>query len=308
MRTIAMPTYKEEQMAITTKPKIYARKGRGDRKPTRLGLLAQMYMDIERLRVAQQVRQTHLKLDGSTFHDDPVFDEAFGHLVKAQEAIDSYMTPLVTGHPCWTELSLHIKGIGPHLLALIMGLIRDITPFTTVSKLWWLCGLAVVDGQSLRKVKGQVLNYDQRLKSILLGRFGGQLLRNADPFAGALYKDYYKQEVLKAERDGLTPEWRPIPAKKAAKGHAFLEYIKRNGKFGYYSYPRVHKRAIRKIVKLFIACLWETWRKGEGLPTSDPYPMTILGHTGLITAQTWIKYNESRKNQETREKKASHFR
>ena len=292
----------------TIKPKQYAQKGRGDRKPTRLGLLAQMYMDIERLRVAQQVRQTHLKLDGSTFHDDPVFDAAFGHLLEAQHTIDTYITPLVTHHPCWTDLSLHVKGIGPHLLGLIMGLIRDITPFTNVSKLWWLCGLAVVDGQSLRKVKGQVLNYDQRLKSILLGRFGGQLLRNADPFAGALYADYYKQEVLKAERDGLTPEWRPIPAKKREKGHAFLDYIQRKGKWGYYSYPRVHRRAIRKIVKLFIACLWETWRNADGLPVSDPYPMTILGHTGFITTQTWIEYNKSHAKKASQNKKASQGR
>jgi hypothetical protein len=285
-------------MTTITKPKVYAREGRKDRQPSLLGLFAQMYVDTEHLRVAQQVRQTHLQLDGSAYYAHPVFSEAFQHLLSAQTAIDNYMMPLVKSHLCWQKFAIHIKGIGPHLLALVMGLIRDITPFTNVSKLWWLCGLAVVDGQSLRRVKGQVTNYDQRLKSILLGRVGGQLLRNADPFTAALYAEYYKQEVVKAKQDGLKPEWRPISAKKAEKGHAFLEYTQRNKRWGYYSYPRVHKRAIRKVVKLFIACLWEIWRKAEGLPVTDPYPMTILGHTGYITAQTWIDYNKNHQHEE----------
>lgn len=243
---------------MTTNTKTYARPGRKDRKQNRLGVLAQMYMDVERLRVSQQIRQSHLKLDESPFHDDPVFELVFEHLHNAQAVIDEQMMPLVKDHACWTEFNLHVKGVGLHLLSLIMGLIRDIEPFTNVSKLWWLCGLAVVDGKALRPVKGQVLNYDARLKSILLGRLGAQFLKNADPFARHLY------DTFRAEEEAKKPEG-------------------------------AHRRAIRKVVKLWVACLWEVWRRGEGLPVTQPYVVKYLGHSDIVTAEVWLAFNKAAK-------------
>tara|TARA_Y100000310_G_scaffold279107_1_gene298053 strand:- start:1675 stop:2556 length:882 start_codon:yes stop_codon:yes gene_type:complete len=283
-----------------TKVKVYARKGRGDRRRNRLSLLAEMYMDIERLRVSQQIRQSHLKLDGSPFAEDPVFEAAFAHLKEAQGEIDELMMPLVQGYLCWTEFCEHVRGIGPHLLALVMGLVRDIVPFTNVSKLWWLCGLAVdhgcecghlhsshrldfpqddtepaygcsgcdcktfrrtqKPGQSQKPVKGQPLNYDAQLKSVLLGRIGTQLLKNADPFARSLYDEFRAKEELKEEKGA-------------------------------------HRRAIRKVVKLWVACLWEVWRRAEGLEVVGPYPMTFLGHTGFINAETWVQHNREAKKE-----------
>lgn len=230
--------------------------GRGDRKRTRLGLLAQAYFDIERLRVAQQTRQAHLKLDGSPFADDPIFESVFGHLKRAQGDIDDHMQPLIVDHPCWTEFSLHVKGVGTHLLALVMGLIRDIEPFTNVSKLWWLCGLAVRDGKALAPIKGERLTYDARLKSVLLGRVGSQLLKNADPFSRMLYDEFRPKEEAK----------RPEGA---------------------------HRRAIRKVVKLWVACLWDVWRRAEGLSVTPHYAAAHLAHTDVITPEKWVRYNQS---------------
>ena len=236
--------------------KTYARPGRKDRKHNRLSLLAQMYFDIEKLRVSQQVRQTHLKEDGSPFAEDPIFERVLTHLLNAQGELDEDMKPLVPGHPCWTDFALHVKGVGPHLLALVMGLIRDITPFTNVSKLWYLCGFAVADGKAMRPVNGQVLNYDARLKSLLLGRVGGQMLRNGDPFARSLYDAFRAKEEEK------------------------------QSKF-------VHRRALRKVVKLWVACLWDVWRRAEGLPVTPHYAEAHLGHTGdAVTSERWVEFNQ----------------
>ena len=229
--------------------------GRGDRKRTRLGLLAQQYFDIERLRVSQQIRQSHLQRDASPFSEDPIFKAVSAHLERAQGDIDKHMRPLVETHPCWTEFSVHVKGVGPHLLALVMGLIRDIEPFTNVSKLWWLCGLGVVDGKAVRPTKGVKLNYDPRLKSVLLGRVGAQLLMNGDPFGRMLYDEYRPKEE----------------AKRMAGAH---------------------RRAIRKVVKLWVACLWDVWRRADGLPVTEHYAALHLGHSDTISPEKWVAFNQ----------------
>ena len=296
--------------------KKYARPGRKDRKANRLGLLAQIYMDIERHRVAQQVRQSHLALDGSPLADDPVFEGLFTRLVDTQEYVDKMLAPLVLQHPCWKGFGLHVKGVGPHLLGLITGLIRDITPFTTVSKLWYLCGLAVLEGETQHREKGVVVNYDQRLKAILLGRLGTQLLRNGDPFARHLYDTFKAQEEVKLAQLNSREEKEAQPKKASHEPQETLgkeaSQEKQEALNDKASQMREeaqqkqafspHRRAIRKVVKLWIACLWAVWREAEGLPVSQPYAISILGHQGLVTAQTWIDYNLATK------KEANHTR
>lgn len=249
-----------------------------------------MYFDIERLRVSQQIRQSHLKRDKSPFAEHAVFNEVFGDLKEAQSRIDAYMIPMVKDHPCWTEFNVDVKGCGLHLLALVMGLIRDVTPLTNVSKLWWLCGLGVKDGKAIRPVKGEVLNYDMRLKSVLLGRLGSQFLKNGDPFARMLYDDFKAKEVTKAFAAGRTTDTKCTNCDGrdddtcnicAGTGKVQVEI-------------GAHKRAIRKVVKLWVACLWDVWRRAEGLPVTEHYAQSHMGHTGnLITAQRWTEFNLS---------------
>ena len=270
--------------------KTYAQTGRGDRKRTELGLFAQMYFDIERLRVSQQIRQSHLKLDKSPFANHVIFDEVFGDLKDAQSVIDVYMIPLVKPHPCWTEFNINVKGCGLHLLGLIMGLIRDVTPLTNVSKLWWLCGLGVTsEGKAARPVKGEVLNYDARLKMVLLGRLGAQFLKNNDPFARRLYDDFKVEEVAKALAAGRVTDVMCVSCfgkdeRCVTCGGTGKTQVEVGS----------HKRAIRKVVKLWVACLWDVWRRAEGLPVTEHYAQSHMGHTGnLITPQRWVEYNLS---------------
>jgi hypothetical protein len=288
----------EEMVAVLEK--VYARPGRGDRKKNRLTHLTAMYFDMEKLRVSQQVRQRHLALDKSPFADDPVFERVFAHLDRAQAEVDRELKPLVKNHPCWTEFSVDVKGVGEHLMALVMGLIRDIEPFTNVSKLWWLCGLAVKDGKAIRPVKGEALNYDPRLKAVLLGRIAPQLLKNQDPFSLSLYTEYYPKEAAKLAALGVEKKWQEVPSARFRKGHHLLNYQKRTVKgkerLGYWYYPATHARSIRKVVKLWVACLWNVWRVAEGLVVTPHYAQQFLGHSDVVTAQRWITFNKNSRN------------
>lgn len=273
-----------EQLTETSR---HVRVGRGDRHKTPLYYLSSLYFDIEHLRVAQDVRRSHLALDQNPFADDPIYEDVQEHLKALQHILDLRMMPFVKEHPCWTEFGLHVKGCGLHLMALIMGLIRDITPFTTVSKLWYLCGLAVIEGHAQYPVKGTSINYNPHLKSVLLGRLGTSLIRSRDPFAGTLYQRFKAEEEAKAQASGVESKWLP-EREVTLDGH--IRTIP-----GHFSTPGSYRRAVRRLVKIWVACLWEVWRNAEGLPIRLPYVIEKLGHTHVITPAQWVAYNQAAK-------------
>ncbi len=51
---------------------------------------------------------------------------------------------------------------------------------------------------------------------------------------------------------------------------------------GIISAGHVHNQALRKMIKLFLACLWLKWREAEGLPVTKPYAIDKLGHNSYI--------------------------
>jgi len=234
--------------------------GRQDRKKTLLSTYVKVYMDLERLRVAQEVRISHLKLDNAPEAEIAPLQLVHDGLVRESNEIDKTIKKIVRIHPAWTGFLKDVKGVGEHLAGLVIGGIRDVTPLDTPSKVWYLCGLAVLEGKTQRKTKGEVINFDMGLKSILLGRIGDQLLKNRDPFSRKLYDEYKAYEFTR------NPD--------ITAGHA-------------------HRRAIRRVVKLLVSCMWRVWREGEGLPAANAYVIAHGGHTDEILAQHWIDYNEA---------------
>ena len=47
----------------------------------------------------------------------------------------------------------------------------------------------------------------------------------------------------------------------------------------YYNDGHIHNRAMRKVVKIFFAHLWQTWRRQQGLEATEPYAKQLLGHS-----------------------------
>tara|TARA_Y100000310_G_scaffold344993_1_gene461003 strand:+ start:481 stop:1278 length:798 start_codon:yes stop_codon:yes gene_type:complete len=256
-------------------------------------------MTMERQRVSQQIRLAHLRENGDDFADNRTLKSALRHSKNAQDVIDRQIMKIIKTHPLWTEFNVGVKGVGEHLLALFVGMVRDVTPLTNVSKLWWLCGLGVTpEGKAVRKVAGVQLNYNEQLKMLLLGRLGPQLIRSRDPFARLLYEKFFIEYREKAQANGDERRFLVVPAETAKKPHSLRTYETRessrgNVQHGYYYYSGTNQRAIRKVVKLWVACCWVLWRRSEGLPVTEPYAHHVLGHTSApITVERWLQYNQ----------------
>jgi len=47
----------------------------------------------------------------------------------------------------------------------------------------------------------------------------------------------------------------------------------------------LHEMATRRMRQLFMDLLWHAWRKGAGLPVTQPYPVVYKGHSRIITCE-----------------------
>lgn len=149
---------------------------------------------------------------------------------------------IVSGYPIYGELAA-LRGVGPTLAAKLIALIGAIDQFDTVSKLWRFAGYAVIDGQREYRTAGEEAHYSTRLKTAVY-LVGTSFLRASSPYR-AVY------DRAKARYEETRPEWTPMHR---------------------------HRAAMRKMVKLFLAHVWERWRTLEGLPIRRAYVHEYLGH------------------------------
>lgn len=149
-----------------------------------------------------------------------------------------------------------------------------------------------------RPRKGQKLDYNARLKSALY-LLGTSFLRLNSPYR-RIYdeaKEYYRnvkqvQPVLHC----LGPDT-VLPDRTTPEGRAqWAALIKQaNEKAGasrlgevVWTDGHVDLAARRKMIKVFLANLWEEWRKAEGLPVRPPYVVEHLGHTTVYRPHEFV--------------------
>jgi hypothetical protein len=191
-------------------------------------------------------------------------------------------------HPLRCNYLSNIQGIGRIISSGIIAWIGPISRFDNVSKLWayagfsaehWkstcerghkfittskpercrvrmkkgkrageICGAKLVKTESFkeppRRTRGYVLFVNQKLHSFVWKIARSFEYQKPDK---SFYRRMYDTYKAEEKRKGISD------------GHA-------------------RNRALRKTAKLFLAHLWETWRRMEGLPVSEPYMKKLLGH------------------------------
>ena len=150
----------------------------------------------------------------------------------------------------YNEWLADINGVGVASCAELIAIIKDIKRFDTVSKLWAYFGLDVRNGKAPKRTKGQLANWSQRGRSLILNDIvsngfkmngaervddNGEVTKDASLWRSRY--DEYKQMELDKNEDREEDE-------KLSNGH-------------------MDKRAIRRTGKQFLKELWVYWNQLE---------------------------------------------
>jgi hypothetical protein len=160
---------------------------------------------------------------------------------ELEEELDGDIAKLIKDKPIVKEV-MRLKGIGPMLSAKLISMI-DIEKADTVSALWRYSGYGVINGERERPVAGEKLHYNKRLKTALY-LVATSFMRSNSP-----YRTIY--DSAKAYYQANRADWTPM---------------------------HVHRAATRKMIKVFLAHLYERWRAIEGLEVRRLYVHEKLGH------------------------------
>jgi hypothetical protein len=222
--------------------------------------LEQPKSDIELLRALVDQRTTFQKsrvafgnrISAVERGDDVVSPRVLEVLERWHETLEEMegeitgdITSMAAEVPVIVEMA-NVKGVGFMTAAKVVALVGgDISTFTTVSKLWRFAGYAVIDGEAERLRRGEKAHFNRRLKTACWLLASGLM---------KVKGDYYNKSYLPAREyyDNNRPDW---------------------------SDGRRHAAALRKMTKLFLSHLWETWRTMEGHPIRAPYAISALGHS-----------------------------
>lgn len=205
--------------------------------------IADAYFQIQKLRVSVGNRVVAMEKHRAISELNKEFLVSLhNRLLEMERDCVRYAKDYIASHPVWPWLKT-VKGVGPVLAMSILSYI-DIEKADTISALWRYAGLGVVDGKAEKPAKGEKLHYNKRLKTRVY-LLGVSFLRTGGKFSEIYYREKERQQQLH-------PDLPPL---------------------------RIHFRAVRKMMKVFLACLWLVWRQAKGLPIRSPYAIEYLGHT-----------------------------
>jgi hypothetical protein len=268
-----------------------------------LSALVDASIAIEKIRVSAQVRQSHLRRRNKAA---PETEDLFRRLTELEDYVNDRIAHLIENHPAYHWFSL-VKGVGRENIAKVIGLI-DINRAPTISSLWMFAGFAPDDGKAMKKVKGQKLQYNSQLRSM------AWRLANSLRIAKGKFYDYYIREKVNYTERFIGQGYKVLPTPGGRWGclNCGANWAKKRDITPCCTNPEIEKRtreepsgvlwlghldamALRKMTKLFLACLWLVWREAENLPTRVPYPIGRQGHTSLISPWEMIDREPERR-------------
>lgn len=228
---------------------------------------------VERPRIAAKIRQTHLKRQR---RQDPDTDELLKRIQGVEDFIDGVVADVIRRHPAYPWFS-RVKGIGGENIAKVIGLV-DISKANRISSLWKYAGYAVDNGHAPKAKKGEKTSFNKQLRT-MCWRLGVSLMK-----AKGKFYEYYLQEKEKDIARYTARGCEVVPTDKLPKD-ARGKCIEPEGAISEW---HIHHRALRKMIKLFLACLWLEWRKAENLPISKPYAIDRLNHVSFISPEEMV--------------------
>jgi len=230
--------------------------------------LVEVYYDIQdvRMRADARLRQIGERIRGV---DPKLLRELEGQIKK-------YISFEIEDVPVFKEFLKNIKGLGPILCGALLAYF-DPRKAQHASGFWKYAGLHVENGKAVKRKKGQRIDYNPKVK-VLCWRVGDSFLKQRTPFYREIYDEAKIEETRKLNDPVSNPENCPMFKECSLKLRGRAKRLGREPK-GFPCKLHIHFRAMRKMVKRFLADFWIAWRTLEGLKVSESYAVTKLGHS-----------------------------
>jgi hypothetical protein len=264
--------------------------------------LVDAYLTIQRARIQTSNREGAVQRGTDLHPVPPVLADSFLALEAQEERIALAFGKALEGHPAWPWLR-RVRGVSSVLGAQLLGLLDKIeyarcpehgnarvprgadascetcwvptgrvgiACFDTVSKLWAFSGYGVVNGQRQRPEEGKIRPYSVTVKTVLYKIATSMVRAGAGPY----------EEIYRRARQRYEASRAPACEKHKKPSHSCPDC---------WPPSRKHATALRIMIKLFLAHLWETWRGAEGLPLRRSYVHEKLGHPTVTNPWDFVK-------------------
>ncbi len=259
--------------------------------------LVDIYYDFQGQRIQTQLRigasereNSLTKEQLSVFGITTIFENAHNF----EKDIEKLIIKQLKNHALYTQYLVDIQGIGPLLAAGLIAYIDDIEKFDHVSSLWQYSGYGMnrfcpqckkptsvlvkySTGTTAKKLHPFELcpECDGTTTPILQKRTAGYQSNWNDKLKTLAWKastSFVKQSAAKSKYRKLYDKIKKDERKK----HPIKKII--DGKI-MFNDGHINNRTMRKVSKIFLAHVWQTWRRQQGLPATEPYAKQLLGHS-----------------------------
>ena len=248
-----------------------------DAAKARLRYTVRYFYDIQRLRIAASNRGVEKKQTDPAkmielSESDQLFFDQTGKNLRALENQALKEVKGLLDHFTISTWLLDQHGIGPTMAGVICSSF-DINRAHTVSALWAVSGLNVVDGKAPRPKKLEKLKYNAWLRTKMVGVMGSNFLKLRSP-----WRKYYDNYKHRKETQVMPTCMGCNGTGKTGRGKC--ENCEGGTKPAPWGMSKGHRHnaAIRYMVKMFLAGLYKEWRTIEGLPVRVSYQEQYLGH------------------------------
>jgi len=262
-----------------------------------LRTLIDIYYDFQGQRIQTQLRIGASTRENSLTKEDLAvygITTIFENAQNFEKDLEKLIVKQLKNHALYTQYLVEIRGIGPLLAAGLIAYIDDIEKFDHVSSLWQYCGYGMnrfcpnckkptsvtvkydtgtiakklyplevcpeCNGDTVpilqKRTVGYQSNWNNKLKT-LAWKASSSFVKQ--PAAKSKYRKLY--DKIKKDEHKLHPTKKKV-----------------NGKIQFND-GHLHNRAMRKVSKIFLAHVWQTWRRQQGLPATEPYAKQLLGHS-----------------------------
>lgn len=246
-------------------------------------------------------------------HDFTTFQmiTSYEDVLAAELVAFANLKPFVHREPLWHKFLVNIQGLGEAMAGIIIAYI-NFEEATYVSKIWKYLGIDTVpeDGRGRSRIKAHLvtreyinkegekdeklgLSFNPLLKTKMLGVLSGSFLIH-NQYYHRVYSDYkYRLNhdphragtILMRDGEVFREFSNGMPSERVQEEWLIDRAQKSKGGFLEFPPLRIHRMAIRYMIKIFCIDLYMAGRQIYGLPLYDPYQESKLGlrrHTNIV--------------------------